>query len=269
MNRRRFIAYSAVGAASLALGDMIIEPHRLETTFRSIVLNEKASPDRIRAVQISDMHLTGFGSHEERIASVTRKANPDVILITGDSLDHRGRQAILSELMNSLDPDVPKLAILGNWEYWAGIDVPSLSRLYERYNCRLLVNHSANIDVGPRRVRFVGIDDLVAGRPAFNTAFEDRSDVDAEIILAHCPAHRDILAANTSLMISGHTHGGQITIFGYAPRLPRGCGGYNRGWYPPRNNVKGPLYVSRGLGNSLVPLRMGSIPEVAVLDLLV
>lgn len=269
MNRRRFIAWSAVGAASLALGDMVIEPHRLETTFRTIRLNRNPSLDRIRAVQISDLHLTGFGSHEERIASVTHNAKPDLVLITGDSLDHKGRRGILNEFMNALDPDVPKLAILGNWEYWAGIDVPSLARLYDRYNCRLLVNRSANIDLGKHRLRFVGIDDLVAGRPAFNTAFEDRSDADAEIILAHCPAHRDILAENPSLMISGHTHGGQITLFGYAPRLPRGCGGYNRGWYPARNNVKGPLYVSRGLGNSLVPFRMGSIPEVAVLDLLV
>ena len=269
MNRRRFIGYSALGAAALGMGDMIVEPHRLETTHHRILLNQNASSDPVRVVQISDLHLGGFGEHEERIANASRSANPDLILITGDSLDHPGRESILDELMSSLDGDVPKLAILGNWEYWARLDIPSLARLYERHNCRLLVNQSASVDITGRRIRFVGVDDFVAGRPEIRAAFSDRSDVDAEVILAHCPAHRDVLASNASLMISGHTHGGQVTLFGWAPRLPRGCAGYNRGWYPPRNNVKGPLYVSRGLGNSLVNLRMGSIPEVAVLDLLV
>jgi predicted MPP superfamily phosphohydrolase len=248
---------------------MVIEPHRLETTFNNIAVVPAPSGQKIRAVQISDLHLTGFGSHEERIAEAARNASPDVILITGDSLDHPGREAILHEVMSSLDRNVSKLAIVGNWEYWAGIDIAGLSRLYERYNCKLLINQSAVLDFGPRRIRFIGIDDYVAGRPAFDKAFADRSDVSAEVILAHCPIHRDILGENPSVMISGHTHGGQVTLFGWAPRLPQGCGHYNRGWYAPRNNVKGGLYVSRGLGNSLVNLRMGSIPEIAVLDLLV
>lgn len=269
MNRRKFVGYSAAGAAALVFGDMVIEPHRLETTFNKVAVVPAPSGKRIRAVQISDLHLNGFGSHEERIAAAARSAKPDVILITGDSLDHAGRETILDQVMNSLDRDIPKLAILGNWEYWAGIDIPGLSRLYERYNCRLLVNRSATLDFGPNRLRFVGIDDYVAGRPDFGAAFADKSDVSAEVILAHCPVHRDFLADRSSVMIAGHTHGGQVTLFGWAPRLPQGCGRYNRGWYSPRNNVKGGLYVSRGLGNSLVNLRMGSIPEVAVLDLLV
>jgi predicted MPP superfamily phosphohydrolase len=269
MNRRRFVGYSAIGAAAIAAGDMLVEPHRLETTFHKVPLNASASSDRVRVVQISDLHLNHFGSHEAHISAVARNANPDIILITGDSLDHREDAPLLEQFMSTLDRDVPKLAILGNWEYWSEIDIGALSRLYDRFNCRLLVNESATVDVGPGRIRFVGLDDLVGGRPAPQLAFADRSDVSAEIILAHCPEHRQILRDHASLMISGHTHGGQVTAFGWAPFLPKGCGGYNRGWYPAGNSVKGPLYVSRGLGTSLIPFRMGSIPEVAVFDLLV
>jgi predicted MPP superfamily phosphohydrolase len=270
MNRRKFIGYSALGAAALATGgEMLAEPHRLETTFHRVSLNPGASGQPVRVVQISDLHLNGFGSHEQRVARVANDTKPDLILITGDSLDHGGREHLLHEFMGALDREVPKLSIMGNWEYWSNLDVPGYARLYARYNCRLLVNESANLDFGSRRIRFVGIDDLVGGHPAFDTSFEDRTDVSAEVILAHCPAHREVLADHRSLMISGHTHGGQVTLFGWNPILPRGCGGYNRGWYQPGDGIAGPLYVSRGIGNSMVNLRMGSIPEVAVFEFLV
>jgi len=269
MNRRKFIGYSAIGAAALATGDMLIEPHRLESTFHRVALNPQPAGAPIKVVQISDLHLNGFGSHEQRVARIANDAKPDLILVTGDSIDHGGRQHLLDEFMGALDRDVPKLAIMGNWEYWSNLDVPDYAKLYGKYNCRLLVNESANIDFGSRRIRFVGIDDLVAGHPAYDTSFEDKSDVSAEVILAHCPAHRDLLEDHRSLMISGHTHGGQITLFGWNPILPQGCGRYNRGLYPPNGRVAGPLFVSRGIGNSMVNLRMGSIPEVAVFEFLV
>lgn len=268
MNRRKFIGYSAVGAAALVVGDMSIETQRLETTHHRISLNPQASTP-VRVVQISDLHLNGFGRHEQRVIEAAKNAKPDLILITGDSIDKRGREHLLDEFMSALDREVPKLSIMGNWEYWSNLDVPSYARLYAKYNCRLLVNESANLDFGSQRIRFVGIDDLVAGHPAFDTSFEDRTDVSAEVILAHCPAHRDILKDRRELMISGHTHGGQITLFGWNPVLPQGCGGYNRGWYPANDQIAGPLFVSRGIGNSMVNLRMGSVPEVAVFEFLV
>jgi predicted MPP superfamily phosphohydrolase len=269
MNRRKFIGYSALGAAALTAGDLIIEPHRLETTYHRVTLTPRARGDAIRVVQISDLHLSDFGSHERRVAEAARDAKPQLILITGDSLDRPGREPLLHEFMSALDVEVPKLAIMGNWEYWSNIDASDYAKLYAKYNCRLLVNESANVDFGSRRVRFVGIDDLVAGHPAFDTSFEDKSDVSAEVILAHCPQHRDILADHRSLMISGHTHGGQVTLFGWTPFMPHGCGRFNRGWYPPNDRVQGPLYVSRGIGTSMINVRAGSVPEVAVFDMVV
>jgi predicted MPP superfamily phosphohydrolase len=268
MNRRKFIGYSALGAAAFAAGDLIVEPRSLETTFHKVALTTRAA-SRISAVQISDLHLSGVGSHEAKIAEAVRSAKPDLILITGDSLDHRGREQLLAEFMSLLDTQTPKLAILGNWEYWANLDIPTVARIYERHNCELLVNWSATLDFGPNRIRFVGVDDLVGGHPEIHAAFEDTSDITAQVILAHCPKHRDILADESSLMLSGHTHGGQVTLFGWAPFLPAGSGRYNRGWYEPNGNIRGRLYVSRGLGTSMINARSGSLPEVAVFDFMV
>jgi hypothetical protein len=103
------------------------------------------------------------------------------------------------------------------------------------------------------------------------------------LILAHCPAHRDVLlhdaawgskldltpptlAGNNGnvLMVSGHTHGGQVCLGGWAPVLPRGSGRYVAGWY---TDGATPLYVSRGLGTTLLPIRFGSVPEIAYFEL--
>lgn len=116
MNRRKFIGYSAIGAAALAAGDMIVEPHRLETTFHRVSLNPGATGQPIRVVQISDLHLNAFASHEQKVAAITNDAKPDLILVTGDSLDRPGRESLLDEFLGALDPEIPKLSIMGNWE---------------------------------------------------------------------------------------------------------------------------------------------------------
>jgi uncharacterized protein len=65
-------------------------------------------------------------------------------------------------------------------------------------------------------------------------------------------------------VLSGHTHGGQVAPFGLATILPRGCGRYVAGWY--RDEGGPPMYVSRGIGTSLVPVRIGATPELVVID---
>jgi predicted MPP superfamily phosphohydrolase len=66
-------------------------------------------------------------------------------------------------------------------------------------------------------------------------------------------------------MLSGHTHGGQVAPFGRPLYRPRGSGRYVSGWYRDADRV--PMYVSRGIGTSVVPIRLGAVPEIAVFDL--
>ena len=87
------------------------------------------------------------------------------------------------------------------------------------------------------------------------------------LVLAHCPISRDMLGLPeehpASLVLSGHTHGGQVAPFGLATILPRGCGRYVAGWY---RDALPPMYVSRGIGTSLLPIRIGATPELVRLD---
>ena len=85
------------------------------------------------------------------------------------------------------------------------------------------------------------------------------------IVLTHCPEHRDIIVQQNQLKIdfilSGHTHGGHVNILGFAPFTPRGSGRYIGGWYKDQNPI---LYVSKGIGTSVIPFRFGARAEVAV-----
>lgn len=248
------------------MGDMLIEPHRLDVTSRRMVLRESQSRQTITMAQVSDLHIQAFGWHEQRVASAANEAGPDFIVITGDAVDDRRRLHALDEFMRALDAGIPKFAIPGNWEHWSGIDLAALGKLYERHNCRLVINASAHVEMRGKRIRLVCLDDLVGGQPDIGRAFAGGPDADGDLILAHCPAHRDIIRDNRSLMVSGHTHGGQIALPGFAPFVPPGSAEYLRGSYETAN---GPLYVSRGLGTSMVNMRFNSVPELALFQLVV
>jgi hypothetical protein len=119
------------------------------------------------------------------------------------------------------------------------------------------------------------VDDLT-GAPDLRAALRGAEDARVRILLAHSPAFRDTVAAHgqragarepvdvgaITLMLSGHTHGGQVALGGWAPLVPPGSGRYVRGWFGDAGAP--PLYVSRGIGTSVLPIRFGSRPELAV-----
>jgi len=153
--------------------------------------------------------------------------------------------------------------VLGNWEHWSGVDLVALSRAYQAADVRLLVNETATFTAGKNDVTVVGLDDLVGGLPNFELV---RGFEGLRIVLAHCPASFDHIARLTEgpfFTFSGHTHGGQIAPLGVALWLPQGSGRYVRGWY---RAGKHQLFVTRGLGNSIIPLRIGSRPELAIVQ---
>ena len=235
---------------------------------------------QITFVQVTDLHLESVGGMHRRMAARVNALRPDLVLFTGDSVDRADRLGAFAGLLALFEARTPKYAILGNWEHWSGVDTGELADVYRRANGRLLVNESAVHDVRGRALRVTGLDDLVGGRPDVRRAFADADAdaADAHLLLAHCPEHRDrldlaplpfegaapavVYPSRITMMLSGHTHGGQVNVLGWTPVLPQGSGRYVRGWF--RDPGRVPLYVSRGIGTSVVPVRLGAPPEVAV-----
>lgn len=270
MNRRRFVALAGGAAAAAVAGDAwLVEPRDVHFTRHDV--NARTSPEQraVRFVQVTDLHLRGVGRMHRRIAAEVNRIRPDFVVFTGDSLDRRDGVPVLAEFLALLDGRTPGYAILGNWEYWGEVDRDGLAAAYRRANVRLLVNESAVHEVGGSGIAITGLDDLVGGRPDPEAALRGVAAADAHLLLAHCPEHRDRLAGaalagmgGMTMMLSGHTHGGQVSLLGWTPVLPRGTGRYVRGWFRDAGGM--PLYVSRGVGTSMAPVRFGSPPEVAV-----
>ena len=281
MNRRRFITASGiVGTASLAGYSMLVEPDLIEFTYHAI---NGSSDYAFRFAQISDLHLKTISRQHERIGIQLSKENLDLIIITGDSIDSNGQLQILDHFMSMLKSSIPKYAILGNWEHWGGVSVPKLADVYSRWNCDLLVNRSAQLNLGDRSILVTGLDDFIGGVPSPTFALKDVEPQEDHFLLAHCPQYLDKLLYfrsaeplpleshkevdlkqySFSNIFSGHTHGGQINLLGMTPFVPQGSGRYIKGWF---NNNGHQLFVSRGVGTSILPVRIGSVPEIAIFE---
>jgi predicted MPP superfamily phosphohydrolase len=233
--------------------------------------------------QVSDLHIHRVGHVHHALAERLAEIRPHLVVFTGDSVDDPAGVPAFERFLAMLDPGTPKYAILGNWEHWGGIDLRGLGELYARHNGRLLVNETVVHPHAGRRLAITGLDDMVGGTPELRGALATAEPADARLLLAHSPGYRDrlhadaaaawaggarlsmgveALAAEFGAMLAGHTHGGQVALFGFAPLLPPGSGGYVRGWF--RGAGKVPMYVSRGIGESVLPVRFGSVPELAV-----
>jgi len=268
-SRRRFLRRTGLLAAAVpaaaAIDGLAITPRRLVTS--DITAGNGLTGERLTVAQVSDLHVQHIGSRERRLLEALHDAPADVVVITGDAIDHVARLPVLDRLLGDFPRGPRTLAILGNWEYRSGVDLGALDRTYRRHGIELLVNRSVEVTHHGGRARITGLDDFVGGHPDARAALATAAPLPGHLLLAHCPVARDALALPAehaaSLVLAGHTHGGQVAPFGLAAVLPPGCGRYVAGWY---RDGGPPMYVSRGIGTSLVPVRIGATPELVRLD---
>lgn len=260
----------ALGALAFALAlGCSVYAGRIETQWLEIVVHDRSDPASqrppIRIVQLSDLHLQHIDTLERAVAAAVAQQQPDLIVLSGDAIDDAKALPVLDAFLGLLG-DVPKVAVLGNWEHWADISVPALRELYEQgHNGTLLINASVHYTLGPRSLHVVGLDDFTAGQP--DAGLLDALPATATtLVVQHSPgwfgspkAARDGITAN--LCLSGHTHGGQVTLFGVPLVTPPGSGEFVRGW---GTSALCPVFVSTGIGTSVLPLRFGARPQVAV-----
>lgn len=275
--RRELLYRAATGAAlSIATGSAL---HGLFVGRHDYALEEhevrlpKLSPrlEGYTVVQLSDIHVGAFVKEAEIRAALAlvRRARPDLVVLTGDLVDHDIRYApYLGRLVRALAPLARDgvAAIPGNHDYYAGID--GVVDTVRRAGGRMLRNQGFVIGDARDGVALLGVDDPwgkpVGGPgPDLAAALRDVPPDLPRVLLAHQPVVFADTRGNVELQLSGHTHGGQIAL-GYNPAeavLPHG---WVRGFYGSRASR---LYVNRGFGTAGPPSRIGSPPEVTRLVL--
>lgn len=278
--RRALLAQAAAGSAFLIAGssslygvligrhDYSIEdvPIRIPGLSRAL--------DGFTIVQLSDIHIGQFVAEPELAAAeeMVRRARPDLIVLTGDLVDHDAALADrLGAFVRRLVPLAREgvTAISGNHDYFAGIT--PVVRALEAGGADVLRNRGRVVGSGRAAFALLGVDDVWARRrgggpdlvraiasvrPLAGSAARAR-DL-PRILLCHNPSYFEHAAGKVALQLSGHTHGGQVQLVVNPAEWF-----VKRGWVRGRYEQHGSeLYVNRGFGTVGPPARVGSPPEI-------
>jgi len=266
LTRRRFLVAGASLGGTLVLGDALWrEPRSFVVEDVSLSLAKIPPGRELRLVHLSDLHLRTLPSHFEKAAETVNALKPDLILLTGDYLEQgRSLRGVL-KFLRRLKAARGIYAVQGNWEYWARLEGENLRRSFDRVGVKLLIDQRHDLSVRQIPLSILGLDYPSASvniDRVCRVADPDRLN----LLLSHVPAfNHETLGGLVDLILSGHTHGGQIRIPFFPPLyLPRFSGRFVSGLYrvTPR---KIPLYVNRGLGTSVLPVRFLCRPEITLL----
>lgn len=220
-----------------------------------------------RIAHLTDLHVRRFGRREAEIAETVSRAQPHLIVCTGDYIRHPDAMPECGKLLQRLKAPHGVFASLGNWEHECFLPVLQTKRDFESWGVRLLVNESQTIEVGGASIAIVGLDDPTDGHPNMQRALRGLSPDTVKIMLCHSPSiANSAWEHRIDLILSGHTHGGQIRLPGIYPFwLPRGSAQFINGRYDVNGTI---LYVSRGLGRTGLPrIRFRCPAELPVIEL--
>jgi len=274
--RRSILKTLAFGGVGTALYAGEVERHWIDVVHRDVFVN--GLPEDfigMKIAQLSDIHLNEFTEPfllREAVDQINQ-LEPDMVLLTGDYvtaqvLPKKMTMNAAWECANLLSQlTCPRrFAILGNHDYMAGAD--EIADALHQHGIPVLRNAYLPIERGRSRIWLAGLEDPVCGKPEPDQAIPlmiRNQPNEPVILMCHAPDFVDDLlrhpaGRSISLMLSGHTHGGQVRIpmLG-AFHLPPYGRKYIEGWFP-MGNLQ--LYVNRGIGSVGLPFRFNCRPEI-------
>jgi predicted MPP superfamily phosphohydrolase len=221
----------------------------------------------LRIAFISDVHAGSFLNEADLVTIFRRvqEQQPDLVLFGGDLINTRDREIVLfREGLRQLRPRYGVYAVPGNHDHFSGPDISLWQMFLEENGVQVLLNRGVRIEHGGGSLWLCGVDDLTEGVPDMRDALEGRRDGETTILLSHHPDFFfEASAVDVDLQLSGHTHGGQIRVFGKAP-IHHSKFGFERGWFSENESQ---LYVGRGVGVTVLPIRIDAPPEIPMVTL--
>lgn len=229
---------------------------------------------------LSDVHLSNrFPEGAVRLLiDQIASLSPDMILLGGDYAESAAWQIQFFELFSRLTPPLGAYGVIGNNDTECfPQDIAPLAAAAQRAGVQLLIDQTVRIAAGNAAIAVAGVDNLRVAKPMRRPLFDARDASSLRILLAHYPQSagrylREFPENAPHLAVSGHTHGGQFRLCGLTPysigfefneqgeRLP-----IVEGWKEMRGTR---LLVSPGLGTSRLPLRIGALPTIHRIQLI-
>ena len=233
--------------------------------------------DGFKILQISDLHNKEFGKNQSELMKHTKKLQPDIIVVTGDLIDsHRTDLAVSMEYISQAVKVAPVYYVTGNHEKRSELYTTLEKQLFNA-GVNLLDNRSILLERNQEAIALAGMEDpyLLPKEYGRDAILEDiLSSVSGEvpagfkILLSHRPELIDLYAKHGfDLVFSGHAHGGQFRLPGFGGVIAPGQGLFPKYTSGVIKKNQTSMYVSRGLGNSVIPVRIFNRPELVVVTL--
>lgn len=252
----------------IAFYSFYLEPFRL--TIDTLSLESSLSRE-VRIVQVSDIQISRHYTTEnlEKVVQAVNRQQPDILLFTGDLYEnyasYRDDEALIS-LLSQMDAKYGKFAIWGNRDYGGGA-VRKYESILAQSGFTLLTNASVSIPVSDTDTVFLaGLDDALLGQPDITPILEQLSGDENTytILMTHEPDTAEQYAQmGFDLIVSGHSHGGQVKIPFFPTITTHLAERYIDGLYSLNEQTQ--LYVNSGIGTSRIPVRFRVPPEISLL----
>lgn len=233
--------------------------------------------DGFSIAHISDLHNAEFGKNNAKLVRILQEEKPDMIAITGDLIDsnHTDMEMALS-FVRQAAAIAPCYVVPGNHEAWIGPQYDELKAGLEELGVVVLQDEAVDLAYSGASIQIAGLTD-----PAFIERGDDTAEAVLEarlsglnlqksytVLLSHRPEYFDVYKkANIRLVLSGHVHGGQFRLpFVGGILAPNGglFPEYDAGMYTADDTT---MIVSRGIGNSVIPVRFNNRPEIGIIEL--
>lgn len=259
--------------AALVIGLAIFWGIARRNTFHAVLneirldLKKPLSEDGLRILHLSDLHVERLSVKAEDLIDQCRGQQIDLIALTGDFLDQiESIDKFLSYLDHivQLKPRYGVYAVFGNHDYVIEPYLPQLKREMDKRGCHVLLNEHRTINIGDKKLNIIGIDDHYSGHSDVAKAYKHVQD-GVNLVLTHDPTV--VLTMNQypfDYLLSGHFHGGQILY-------PKAYHLYRMSELPKKEMIKGlhfhnkkAFYISEGLGQTGINIRLRSRPEITV-----
>jgi predicted MPP superfamily phosphohydrolase len=274
--KRLRVAFAAI---VLLLGGMVfwgflIEPGRLVVRQETIEIdNWPRELDGLKIAVISDIHADGWFIDDKKLQTIVAKTNqldPDLIVIPGDYMSGRGwvRRTIEPEvfgpILKNFSAPLGVYSVLGNHDWW--YNGPRVRQALEHNGIRVLENESIKIDARGTSLWLVGLADLWTRPQRIDDTIAKVPEGQPLIALTHNPDIFPEIPARVQLTLAGHTHGGQVRFPFIGSVVESSDFGerYVKGHVFENGHH---LYVTTGIGTSILAVRFGVPPEIVLLTI--
>ncbi|ALC87061.1 phosphoesterase [Bacillus sp. FJAT-22090] len=252
------VAILYFGNKNIKTTEIVVESDKLPTSFNGL-----------KIVQISDLHDATFGENQTKLVKKVKEAKPDLIFITGDLIDSNRYDLENSlDLVEQIASFAPIYYVTGNHEI-ATNDMENIKTSLTELGVNVLTNEEETIEKDGEQVRIIGIEDPLNGVLVKEALSKFKQSDTFTLVLSHRPeTFEDYVDHNLDIVFSGHAHGGQFRIPWIGGLAAPGQGlfpHFTAGVYE-ENNTR--MIVSRGLGNSVFPVRVFNTPEIISVTLI-